>query len=142
MAMLTIKDAYLAMYRFMEIIADRDNLDEFNAMLGSMSFLQDGSTADSGMWWDWEQAVKRVKGDLDSELSIEEAHAAMRSFLETYNSRGPSDDITEILIHMVPPASSETEGGLLWKDWLDAVRAARMNEVDAALVLHKPWKDV
>ncbi|KAB0264981.1 hypothetical protein [Microvirga brassicacearum] len=137
MTTLTVREAYLAMYRFMEVIADRDNLDGFNVMLGSMSFLRDGSTADAGMWWDWEQAVKRVEGDLDSKLSIEEAHATMRSFLETYNSRGPSDDIIEILIHMVPPSLSEPEGEPLWKDWLNAVRAAKMNEVDAALRLHK-----
>jgi hypothetical protein len=137
MTILTIKEAYLAMYQFMTVYALRDRHEGFLDMIGSMSFLRDGSTADSGMWYDWEQAINRINKNLTDWLTVDEAHAAMRSFLETYNARSPEESITQTLSQMTPTASGEQGNSTLWKEWLDAVRAAKAQEVDADLHLIK-----
>lgn len=63
----------------------------------------------------------------------------MCSFLEHWNSIGqPEEDMTRILSRMkTHPGKSHDKD--LWADWMDAVRAAKANEVDAALRLEKRW---
>jgi hypothetical protein len=134
---LTIKEAYLAMYQFMNTVIRRDGNESFLYMIGGMSLIHDGSTADPGMWYLWERAIKRINMDLADHLTIEEAHAAMRSFLEHWNSLGhPEEDMTRIL-SLVNPRPGEFLDKNLWADWMDTVRAAKANEVDAALRLQK-----
>ncbi len=132
---LTIKEAYLAMYQFMATIIRRDGNEEFLHMIGGMSFLQDGSTADLGMWHLWKQAIGRIGRSLTDHLTVEEAHAAMCSFLEHWNSLGPDEDMTRILPRMHTKSSNQQRDEGLWADWIEAVQAAKSNQVVAELKL-------
>jgi len=68
---LSEKDAYLAMFAFLENEYEMTKSDDVGAMLGSMSFLKDGNTADPAAWNDWLEAIKKVKsGKVNALLEI------------------------------------------------------------------------
>lgn len=60
METLTKKQAYAAMYLFLEGIYSRTGSDELGALLGGMSLLPDGGTVDPAAWADWQEAIRRV----------------------------------------------------------------------------------
>jgi hypothetical protein len=68
---LTKKEAYLAMFSFLEKQYALTKADDIGALLGGMSLLQDGGTADPAMWEDWEKAITKVKaGQSDASLKL------------------------------------------------------------------------
>ena len=68
---LTRKQAYLAMYAFLENYYDLSKADDVGALLGGLSLTADGSPLDSAFWVDWEEAVQRVMdGDVDAEIEL------------------------------------------------------------------------
>jgi hypothetical protein len=69
--MLSKQEAYAAMFAFLEHWFGLTKSDELGALLGSMSLLPDGRTADPALWEDWCAAVERAKSGavrLDMEL--------------------------------------------------------------------------
>ena len=58
--LLTETEAYLAMYSFLEEYYKLTNSDEIGGLLGSMSLLQDGGSADPEILGEWKEAVDRV----------------------------------------------------------------------------------
>ncbi|MCW6511408.1 hypothetical protein [Lichenifustis flavocetrariae] len=54
---MTEDEAYAAMFQFIKKIYERTDSDELGGMLGSMSLLRDGQTADPAMMSDWKDAV-------------------------------------------------------------------------------------
>ncbi len=72
MSDLTKKEAYLAMYSFLEHEYEMTKSDDIGGLLGGMSLLQDGGTVDPAALQDWEDAIKKVKaGRINASLSIE-----------------------------------------------------------------------
>lgn len=68
---LTVLEAYSAMCKYLERVYELTGSDEVGGLLGSMSLLPDGQTADPGAWSDWVRAVAAVKaGEVDVELSL------------------------------------------------------------------------
>jgi len=68
---LTLQEAYAAMYKYLEHEYEMTGSDEIGGMLGSMSLLEDGSTADPAVWSDWMQAVEKIlSGDDNIKLHI------------------------------------------------------------------------
>ena len=57
---LTEEQAYLAMYAFLEEYYELTGSDEIGGLLGSMSLLEDGDTADSAILEDWKTAINKV----------------------------------------------------------------------------------
>ena len=71
MTELTKKEAYLAMYSFLEHMYELTKSDDIGGLLGGMSLLQDGETADPAALADWEDAIKKVKaGKINASLEI------------------------------------------------------------------------
>ena len=62
MAIMTDKQAYAATFYFLEQMFLRTGSDELGALLGSMSLLADGGTADPAMAKDWQAAVDYALG--------------------------------------------------------------------------------
>ena len=60
MEQLTIRQAYLAMYYFLDSLYERTNSDDLAGFLGGFRILRDGTTADPAAWEDWVDAVKKV----------------------------------------------------------------------------------
>jgi hypothetical protein len=64
---LTTMEAYAAMYAYLEIFYARTKSDDVGGLLGSMSLLADGSTADPAILKEWAECIRRVK---NNEISI------------------------------------------------------------------------
>ena len=63
---MNVREAYLAMYVFLNTTASLVDSDDLRALLVAMSLLADDSTADPAIWSDWMEAVAVVKrGDAD-----------------------------------------------------------------------------
>lgn len=59
------------MYAFLERYYDETKSDDVGALLGSMSLLPDGGTADPDVWQDWLESVKKAKEHaVDLSLSL------------------------------------------------------------------------
>ncbi|HYP75756.1 MAG TPA: hypothetical protein VER12_07375 [Polyangiaceae bacterium] len=54
-------EAYAAMFAFLEAVYERTKSDDLGALLGGMSLLEDGATADPSAWTEWKAAVRKVK---------------------------------------------------------------------------------
>ena len=69
--MLTPDQAYLAMYSFLDAHYQRTKSDDIGALLGSMSFLPGGSTADPAVAVEWQEAVRAAtSGSVDAALGV------------------------------------------------------------------------
>ena len=68
---LSKREAYAAMYTFLEHVYERTESDDLGALLGGMSLLKDGGTVDPAAWHDWEVAVAKVRsGETHLELDV------------------------------------------------------------------------
>jgi hypothetical protein len=67
----TEKEAFLAMYAFLADYYERTKSNEVGGLLGSLSLLPNGSTADAAMWDDWQKALQKAKdGTVDARLKL------------------------------------------------------------------------
>ena len=63
MKSLSEHEAYLAMFAFLEHRYRLTESEELGALLGSMSLLPSGGTADPAIWVDWLNAVKDAQSN-------------------------------------------------------------------------------
>ena len=69
--LLTPHQAYLAMFAFLEQYWERGSSEEIAALLGSLSLLPNGESADPASVLDWNKAVELViAGKVDARLRI------------------------------------------------------------------------
>ena len=64
------KTAYSAMYEFLVEYYERTKSDDVGALLGGMSLLADGNTADPAIWADWMNSVAKAKSSTNN-LSLD-----------------------------------------------------------------------
>lgn len=70
---LSDKQAYLAMFSFLEDYYNRTKSDEIGAMLGAMCLTNDGMPMDIAYWHEWQEAVgKALAGSVDAEMRLSE----------------------------------------------------------------------
>ncbi|QRN94139.1 hypothetical protein JRI60_34030 [Archangium violaceum] len=68
---LTLREAYAAMYAYLERLYEVTGSDELGGLLGGMSLLGDGTTADPAAWDDWMKAVRKARtGAVDMDLHL------------------------------------------------------------------------
>ncbi|SUC82805.1 Uncharacterised protein [Pannonibacter phragmitetus] len=68
---LTLQEAYLAMFSFLEDYYSRTKSDEIGSMLSGLCLMSDGKPMDPAYWSEWEQAVeKAVSGEVDAEMHL------------------------------------------------------------------------
>lgn len=63
MEKLTVEQAYLAAYIFLDQLQKRTHSDDLAGFLGDMAILQDGGTADPAAWTDWISAVEQARDE-------------------------------------------------------------------------------
>lgn len=69
---LTEKEAYAAMYAYLVTVYERTPSDELGGLLGDMSNVGDGETADPAVWHEWLRCVNQVKlSKVDTNLRIQ-----------------------------------------------------------------------
>jgi hypothetical protein len=68
---LTEKEAFLAMFAFLEGYYETTKSDDVGGLLGGLSLLGDGSTADPAYWQEWQEAIQKVKnGRVDARVRL------------------------------------------------------------------------
>jgi hypothetical protein len=68
---ITVKAAYAAMYKFLEHEYELTNSNDIAGLLGGMSLLENGNTADPAIWVDWLNAIAKAScNDCDISLQI------------------------------------------------------------------------
>ncbi len=68
---LTAKQAYEAMYDFLNDAYERTKSDAIGSMLGDMSTLCDGQVVDDAMWSDWLESIAKAKaGRVNTRLEL------------------------------------------------------------------------
>lgn len=70
METMTVRQAYLAMYFFMEKLYKMTNSDDMGGFLGGMSLLNDGLPADAAVWSDWMEAVNKATTSTDDDIRL------------------------------------------------------------------------
>ena len=60
---LTVEEAYGAMYRYLQRHLERTGSKEIAELLGGMSLLEDGTPVDPAVWSDWLEAVQDVRAE-------------------------------------------------------------------------------
>lgn len=68
---LSEKEAFAAMYAYLNTVYERLQSDDLGGLLGDMSTLQDGGTADPAVWIEWLECIDLVKqGKVDTTLVL------------------------------------------------------------------------
>lgn len=68
---MTKKQAYLAMFSFLEDYYERTRSDEIGSILSGMCLTKDAMPMDIAYWDEWEQAVKKsLDGHVDAEMRL------------------------------------------------------------------------
>jgi hypothetical protein len=106
---LTILQAFNAMTKFLDNYYNKTLSDDLGSLLGDMSFLENGCTADPATWHDWTNTI----GTVDC-VTIEQAFNAMQKFLDDYCQRTSSADIQKLLNFL-------KEDPNFWKFWVKCV---------------------
>jgi hypothetical protein len=71
MGSVTDKQAFLAMVAFLQDHYERTGSDDVGGLLGGLSMLPDGSTADPAAWQDWLKALHKCKaGKVNAQLRL------------------------------------------------------------------------
>ena len=69
--LLSYQEAYLAMFEFLVQLYERTQSDALGALLGDLSLLPDGTTADPAAWGDWIRCVEKARrGEGDPSLTL------------------------------------------------------------------------
>jgi len=87
------------MYAFLDLLWERrdDSWDELAIMLGGMSLLADGVTADQGNVQDWNEALESATGRRRGSFDSMDTYRAMLSFLRTYENRGAPEEFKRLV---------------------------------------------
>jgi hypothetical protein len=68
---LSEREAYAAMFVFLDARYKRRPSDELGALPGSMSLLPDGRPTDPALWSDWIEAItKATSGEVEPQLKL------------------------------------------------------------------------
>lgn len=68
---ITVKQAYEAMFDFLENVFNRTQSDALGVLLGGMSTTEDGKPADSAIWDEWMVCVKKSKaGKISTKIDL------------------------------------------------------------------------
>lgn len=68
---LNLREAYLAMFAFLDELHQRTKWDALGSLLSDLSLLPDGTTADPAAWGDWLRCVEKARqGNVDARLVI------------------------------------------------------------------------
>lgn len=113
---ITVLEAYSAMCKYLERVYELTGSDEVGGLLGSMSLLPDGQTADPGSWSDWVQSVAAVKaGEAAVELSLARPRSTDAGENESVTTHAP---LTRQELHDIRARCAAATPGP-WKAFLE-----------------------
>jgi hypothetical protein len=137
---LTSKQAFDAMYRFLELYYNATQSGELAVLLSGLSLLSDGITADPACSCYWDETVQAIlkennalpdqTGDnKERTFSFYEAYKAVIKFLEDYYLHQPPPDIATFISRMKLLPDGGVIDPSIWTNWLKAIDLM-LNEKD------------
>jgi hypothetical protein len=116
---LTSLQSYNVLSHFLETYYDKTASDSLGALLSCMQFLDDGKTADTALWEDWEHILAEKQN-----LTSLEAFKAMRIFLNKYFIRTSSKNVKKLLKDIDNVIDNTMTPEKVWNSWTQCVTAA------------------
>jgi uncharacterized protein (DUF885 family) len=146
---LTRLQAYKAMYVYLDKIWQRNYTKgivkgpgDLPSLLGSMSLLPDGSTADSAYMQDWDEAIESLE-NLDispnqatltgESITQNQAYLGMHCFIEKISVETNSSELLAILSDLRKSKDSGNKDDCLISTWQSAIDDAINNDPDIRL---------
>jgi hypothetical protein len=141
--LLTIDDAYDAVFYFLDDFFMRTKSGDIGCLAGDMAFLEDGSSADSAATSDWEDSVQKIKPSITKPLTIDEAYVAMIDFLDGYRDRTNSDETANLLKAMRLTAHRTSHDPIMWHTWEASVHKviSQTPRIRPRLIISKPEEE-
>ncbi len=131
---LTKLQAFNAMVKFLEGYYKETASDFMGGLVDSLYFLSDGGTADPAFWIEWDDAIKKVLHEQNSEKQIDEilgisvtksqAFETMVQFFKDYYERGPEPGVMIFFdyLHLLSDGNSASSTiRKKWKEYVDDV---------------------
>ena len=118
-----VRQAYLAMYHYLETLFEETHAEDLGEILGSMSFLADDSTADPAAWYDWIDAINETLDTvLVDTITAKQGYVAMYFYIDELQKRVNSEDLNAVLSGMELSPEGETVDPVAWNNWLHSVK--------------------
>ncbi len=91
---MTEKEAYLAMFSFLEDYYNRTKLDEIGSLLSGMCIMSDEMPMDKAYWYEWKKAVQKSRdGKVDAEVRFSPADLSSNGQVSGRNQGGASRNL-------------------------------------------------
>ena len=130
---LTRLQSFNVMSEFLDMYFLQNRSSDLGTILSSMSFLSDGTIADTAMWGMWIESIDNVckKQNLENDgaLTNFQAFVAMMEFLDFYfgsQSYGDVEDFIQDVKFVIAHPSVPT---ITWGNWLKAIKKTLSFEV-------------
>ncbi len=118
--------SFNVMYEFLDMYFLQNRSGDLATILGGMSFVSEGRTADPAMWGMWIESIDNVckKQNLENDgtLTNFQAFVAMMEFLDLYfgpQSYGDVEDFIQDVKFVIAHPSVPT---ITWGNWLKAIK--------------------
>lgn len=125
---LTIKEAYLTMFFYLDAIYNRTKSDDLGMILSEMIMLADGKPADPAVWNDWLKSISKDNPQNETSmktLTIKQAFAAMRYYVAHLFNFSFSKDIQNIFKDLYSLDDGMPLNETVKKNYLAAVHKAK-----------------
>ncbi len=139
---LTELQAYNSMFKFLDEYYKKIGSDLMGWLLGSLSFIIDGGTANPAFWDEWGDAVEKILQDEANEkqqiddilgISLTESQAfkAMVQFFKDFYERGPEPDIMIFFDYLHLLSDDSSDSPTIREKWKQCVNNALKEEPGA-----------
>ena len=122
---LTELQAFNVMSEFFDIYFMQEQSGDLGVILSSMSFLSDGTTADTAMWGMWIESIdnicKKQNVDTCETLTDFQAFIAMMEFLDLYFGPQSYGDVEKLVRDIKLVISNKAIDSIVWQNWLKAI---------------------
>jgi len=130
---LTILQSFNVMSEFLDMYFLQNRSGDLATILGGMSFLSDGTTADTAMWIMWCRAINII-ADKDklsdyNSLSSFQAFEAKMLFLDDYFGPQSYGDVENFVRDIKFVIAHPSEPTITWGNWLKAIKVTLSFEV-------------
>lgn len=132
--MITRKQAYKAMFHFLENQYFQHGIDDLGGILGGMALLSETITADPARGIEWLRVTQGMLGAAQ-QMTNRQAYEAMCVFLSGISSRGGMRQL-EILLDKINARGGAVDPSI-WQEWEGAIDKA-VNGNESILLALKP----
>ena len=122
---LSYSEAFEAMKDFLDKFYQKTKSDDVGSLLGDLSLLSDGCTADPAAWDDWLNTIKKVALPGQAYFSSLDSYKAMLLFLIDFSARAEEKQVFDLLAGMQLLEDNSPKNSTILADWMESVNQAK-----------------